>query len=72
MMPMKIRILIVDDEPDLLEVLADNLSGDGFDVLFAENAEEFRRHALKSTPHIIILDIALGADNGPEIGRAHV
>ena len=64
---MKIRILLVDDEPDLLEVLAETLESEGYETLCARNAAEFYSKAFSAKPHLIILDIDLGGENGPDI-----
>lgn len=64
---MKTRILLVDDEPDLLEILADTLEGEGFETVLAPSAKEFCDKALACKPDLIILDIDLGGHNGPEI-----
>jgi DNA-binding response OmpR family regulator len=65
----KTRILIVDDEPDLLEVLSEYLTEEGYEVSVAASAAEFCELAAKSRPHLIILDIALGDKNGPDTYR---
>ena len=61
---MKTKILLVDDEDDILELLKEWLMAEGFDVLLARNAEEFRESALTQKPDVIILDIMLGPENG--------
>ncbi len=60
---MKQKILVVDDEKDILESLQELLSEEGFEVILAGTVGEFRKKALKSKPDLIILDIMLGQDN---------
>ena len=64
---MKTRILVVDDEPEICFILKEVLSGEGFEVLTAQSADEFRILALGKIPHLIILDINLGGSSGPEV-----
>jgi DNA-binding response OmpR family regulator len=56
---MKPRVLIVDDEPDVLELVDYKLSGAGFDVLKAANGIEGLRKARCEGPNVIILDMLL-------------
>ena len=60
------RILLVDDEPDILEFLQYNLSKEGFDVYTATNGEEGISLAKKIDPHLIILDIMMPIMDGVE------
>ena len=62
---MKPKILIVDDDPDVVDVLTDLLSLSGFEVLVAQTAEQFLRVAFSQKPRVIVLDIMLGRENGP-------
>ena len=65
---MKPLILLVDDDAGIFEVLAELLTGEGFEVRWAQNAREFELHAFSSSkPDLILLDIMLGFQNGPEI-----
>ena len=64
---MKPCILIVDDSPDIFEILADVLQPEGFEVLWARNGEEFRQKVIARKPCLIMLDIGLGNENGPEL-----
>ncbi len=61
------KILIVDDEIEILETLKDYLTEEGFDVLLAKNREEFFNHAQNTPPDLIILDIVIGPENGPQM-----
>jgi DNA-binding response OmpR family regulator len=64
---MKAKILLVDDEKEILELLKDFLLIEGFEVLSAQTGSEFRELALSEKPDLIILDIMLGKDNGVAI-----
>jgi two-component system alkaline phosphatase synthesis response regulator PhoP len=56
---MKARVLIVDDEPDYLNLLEFNLLGQGFEVISAPNGLEGLRRARCDAPQVIILDLML-------------
>ena len=64
---LKRRILIVDDEPDTLELLEFNLRNAGYDVYAAEDGAEALRLAHKSAPDLIILDLMLPELDGLEV-----
>ena len=64
---MKIRILVVDDEPDICQILSEILRAEGYDVVVAHNSDEFCLQALTKIPNLIILDINLGNSLGPEV-----
>ncbi len=61
------KILIVDDEWVICELLKTRLEKAGFEVDFAVNENEFRAKAFQSTPDLMILDIMLGDTNGVEL-----
>jgi two-component system alkaline phosphatase synthesis response regulator PhoP len=61
-----IRILLVDDEPDILEILSYNLSAEGYDVITAKNGAEGVAKAKKKQPHLIILDVMMPEMDGIE------
>lgn len=61
------RILVVDDEADILEVLKYNLSREGYDVDTAATGEEGLKKLRRSTPNLIILDLMLPGLDGLEI-----
>jgi two-component system, OmpR family, alkaline phosphatase synthesis response regulator PhoP len=63
------KILIVDDEPDILEFLKYNLVKEGFQVITAGDGEEGLRLAEAETPDLIILDIMMPKMDGVEICR---
>ncbi|MFT6842127.1 MAG: two-component system alkaline phosphatase synthesis response regulator PhoP, partial [Psychroserpens sp.] len=50
-----IKILLVDDEPDILEIVGYNLSSEGYQVITAETGLEGVKKAKKEKPQLIIL-----------------
>ena len=61
-----IKILLVDDEPDILEIVGYNLSSEGYQVITAENGIEAVRKAKKEKPHLIIMDVMMPEMDGIE------
>ena len=61
-----IRILLVDDEPDILEIVSYNLSSEGYEVFTAKNGVEAIAKAKKKQPHLIILDVMMPEMDGIE------
>ncbi|MCH1517946.1 MAG: response regulator transcription factor [Flavobacteriaceae bacterium] len=62
----KIKILLVDDEPDILEILSFNLSNEGYQIFTAENGKEALDVADRQLPHLIILDVMMPIMDGVE------
>ncbi len=63
------KILLVDDEPDILEILEFNLRKEGFEVATASNGEEGLQLARKFRPDLIVLDIMMPIMDGVEVCR---
>ena len=61
-----IKILLVDDEPDILEIVGYNLSSEGYQVITGENGVEAIEKAKKYKPHLIILDVMMPEMDGIE------
>jgi two-component system, OmpR family, alkaline phosphatase synthesis response regulator PhoP len=61
------RILIVDDEKDILEFLKYNFEKEGFEVFTALNGVDGRKIAMKENPDLIILDIMMPGPDGVEL-----
>lgn len=61
-----IRILLVDDEADILEIVSYNLSSEGYQVITAKNGVEGVAKAKKKLPHLIILDVMMPEMDGIE------
>ena len=62
----KHKILIVDDEPDILEFLGYNLKREGYEVFTAVNGVEALAKAKEILPHLVILDVMMPEMDGIE------
>jgi len=65
----KQKILIVDDEPDILELIEYNLKKEGYQVHLASNGQEAVAEAKKVLPDLIVLDIMMPKMDGIEACR---
>jgi len=65
----KQKILIVDDEPDILELIEYNLKKEGYQVFLARNGQEAVTEAKRSLPDLIVLDIMMPKMDGIEACR---
>jgi two-component system alkaline phosphatase synthesis response regulator PhoP len=65
----KEKILIVDDEEDILELLKFKLSKEGYQVTGAASGEEALRCVRSETPDLIVLDLMLPGIDGIEVAR---
>ena len=61
-----VRILLVDDEQDILEIVGYNLSLEGYQVFTAKNGIEAVSKAKKKQPHLVILDVMMPEMDGIE------
>jgi two-component system alkaline phosphatase synthesis response regulator PhoP len=61
------KILIADDEPDILEIIQFNLQAEGYEVITAKNGDEAIEQAKKHQPDLIILDIMMPGKNGIDV-----
>jgi two-component system alkaline phosphatase synthesis response regulator PhoP len=61
-----ITILVVDDDPDILEILSYNLNAEGYKVITAEDGVQAVKKAKKKKPHLIILDLMMPEMDGIE------
>jgi two-component system alkaline phosphatase synthesis response regulator PhoP len=61
------KILIADDEPDILEIIEFNLQAQGYEVTTAKNGDEAFEKAKKILPDLVILDIMMPGKNGIEV-----
>ena len=61
------KILIADDEPDILEVLQYNLVREGYEVTTAKDGEDALIKAKATHPDLIILDIMMPKKSGVEV-----
>jgi two-component system alkaline phosphatase synthesis response regulator PhoP len=63
------KILVADDEPDILEIIGYNLIAEGYEVLYAKDGEEALTRARESMPDLIILDVMMPRRTGMEVCR---
>ena len=68
---MSYRILLVDDEPDILEFVGFNLTKEGFDVSTAPNGLIAIEKARKTLPHLVLLDVMMPEMDGMEFLQAY-
>ncbi len=61
------KVLIADDEPDILEILKYNLEKEGYKVITAKNGDEALDKAKQHSPDLIILDMMMPKKNGMEV-----
>ncbi len=61
------KILIADDEPDILEIIRYNLQQEGYEVITAKNGDEALDQARLHQPSLIILDVMMPGNNGMEV-----
>lgn len=64
------RILVVDDEPQILRFLKPSLTAAGYDVISAANGKEALAAAATRSPDVILLDLGLPDMDGKEVIRA--
>lgn len=62
----EIKILLVDDEPDILEIVGYNLTQEGYKVITASNGKEAVAMAKKELPNLIIMDVMMPEMDGIE------
>ncbi|MGB5982804.1 MAG: response regulator transcription factor [Nonlabens sp.] len=62
----KAKILLVDDEPDILEIVGYNLRAEGYQVHTSENGEKAIKKAKKIHPDLVILDVMMPVMDGIE------
>ena len=61
------KVLIADDEPDILEILKYNLSNDGYEVITAKDGDEALEKARRTQPDLVVLDMMMPKKNGVEV-----
>ena len=60
----KVRVLLVDDEPDVCEFIGYNLKRNGFSVYTCNNGKQAIVKALQVHPHVIIMDVTMPEMDG--------
>lgn len=65
------KVLVVDDEPEAVELLVEFLSSKGYEVITATNGEEALalRRVKEDRPHLVLLDVEMPKMNGMETLR---
>ena len=66
---MRQTILVVDDEPDIVEIIQYNLEKSGFDVIMAADGPSALEKARDETPDLIVLDLMLPGLEGTDVCR---
>ena len=66
----KERILVVDDEEDILELVRFNLAREGYPIICATSGEETLKIARKEHPDLIVLDLMLPGIDGLDVAKA--
>ena len=61
------KVLIADDEPDILEILKYNLTGQGYEVITAKDGDDALDKAKRYLPDLIVLDIMMPKKTGVEV-----
>lgn len=61
------RVLVVDDEPDLVSLLVDQLSALGHEVIVARDGAQGIQEALASRPDVVLTDVIMPFMDGPEM-----
>lgn len=61
------KILVVDDEPDILEFLQELLEGEGYTVAITDKAEYVEKLHHSGLPGLILIDVLLSGKDGREI-----
>jgi len=64
---MALRMLIIDDEPEICDFLRDIALGIGYDVVTANRAEDFKRVLKEAAADVILLDLTLPGTDGIEL-----
>ncbi len=67
--PTRKKVLIVDDEKDIVDLVAYNLGRNGYDTLTASDGNDALDSASKNSPDLIILDLMLPGIDGMEVAR---
>ena len=61
------KILVVDDEPEITDIMRKKLEAQNFEVVIAQDGEEALSLAKSENPHLIVLDIMMPIINGLEV-----
>jgi two-component system alkaline phosphatase synthesis response regulator PhoP len=61
------KVLIADDEPDILEILKYNLVAEGYEVVTAKDGDEALEKARRAQPDLVVLDVMMPKKTGVEV-----
>ncbi len=61
------KVLIADDEPDILEILKYNLVSEGYEVITAKDGDEALEKARRNMPDLVVLDVMMPKKTGVEV-----
>ena len=64
------RVLVVDDDPDILEALSEILEAEGYDVQRARNGREALQRLEQGLPDLVLLDLMMPVMDGWEFARS--
>jgi len=62
-----LKVLIADDEPDIVEIISYNLKREGYEVITAKDGDEAIDKANQNKPHLIILDMMMPKKTGVQV-----
>jgi len=65
----KCQLLVVDDDPDIRELIRDYFSDNGFRVVEADDATAMRSAIEASVPNVVLLDVGLPGEDGLSLAR---
>jgi DNA-binding response OmpR family regulator len=63
------KVLVIDDEPGIIEIVETNLEGDGFEVISASNGKEGLEKIKQEAPELVVLDVMMPEMDGWEVLR---
>lgn len=63
------KVMIVEDDPDICEILKFNLEQEDFEVIISKNGDDALRKIAKSPPDLVLLDLMLPGKNGLDVAR---
>ncbi|BDG07421.1 response regulator [Anaeromyxobacter paludicola] len=66
---MRSRVLVVDDDPDILDAICDILDAEGYDVARARHGAEALEQVMRRRPDLILLDLMMPVMDGPTFAR---
>jgi two-component system phosphate regulon response regulator PhoB len=67
--PSRKKVLVVDDEKDIVDLVAYNLARNGYDTITAGDGNDALDSAIKNSPDLIILDLMVPGIDGTEVAR---